>query len=433
MPFYNPNSMFASEFTSTDSSPIVAVFAADELAFELGLWLSGLESFLSTSGHAFTETNGAKDAARNWTKEFRLTHSALLLCAKLNFRLRKTIGPDVEAGEHSGLTSADLDDLTLVLRDAIVLNESIIKSETLKFGDWRSWNSILLDKIKGSSVFDKLTEPIDRPGEEYLPETLQKLLQSKHIPFADEADLRIVIPRFAMILQWLSLVGRMLKNDEPLKPSLLIFSKVFEHTEDLINHINNRLSRFPNEEAELFGSLDSASYTAAVELKKVFNQELTGLVRIRPAPSIYARIETAYSLLNDSFQQILAGFAHVIDPKVLPSDVFPNFRTKLEKSLALREDLWKVSQAVQAAEQKPEKQMLEALNGNLKNFLAETLGLLYYKDKETVERFCEEIMTTTEKKDLVPVLHRFGAYLETLFGQVNMRTVLAGHPWKAPK
>jgi len=32
----------------------------------------------------------------------------------------------------------------------------------------------------------------------------------------------------------------------------------------------------------------------------------------------------------------------------------------------------------------------------------------------------------------VPILHRFGAYLETLFGQVNMRTVLADHPFENP-
>jgi len=54
---------------------------------------------------------------------------------------------------------------------------------------------------------------------------------------------------------------------------------------------------------------------------------------------------------------------------------------------------------------------------------------LFYKDTETVERFIEEVLVTTDKKDLVPILHRFGAYIETLFGQVNMRTVLAKHPF----
>ncbi|MDQ3323521.1 MAG: hypothetical protein M3525_13985 [Acidobacteriota bacterium] len=54
---------------------------------------------------------------------------------------------------------------------------------------------------------------------------------------------------------------------------------------------------------------------------------------------------------------------------------------------------------------------------------------MFYKDMETVERFIEEVLVTDNRKDLVPVLHRFGAYLETLFGQINMRTVLAKHPF----
>jgi hypothetical protein len=57
----------------------------------------------------------------------------------------------------------------------------------------------------------------------------------------------------------------------------------------------------------------------------------------------------------------------------------------------------------------------------------------FYKDKETFERFAEEIIVTKEKKDLVPILHRFGAYVETLFAQVNMRAVLEKHPFEVPK
>jgi hypothetical protein len=52
---------------------------------------------------------------------------------------------------------------------------------------------------------------------------------------------------------------------------------------------------------------------------------------------------------------------------------------------------------------------------------------------ETVERFIEEVLITTDKKDLVPILHRFGAYLDTLFGQINMRVVLAKHPFEYPQ
>jgi hypothetical protein len=60
------------------------------------------------------------------------------------------------------------------------------------------------------------------------------------------------------------------------------------------------------------------------------------------------------------------------------------------------------------------------------------MRFLMYKDWETFERFVEEVLKTQNKKDLTPILHRFGAYLETLFGQVNMRGVLASHPFQPP-
>jgi hypothetical protein len=61
------------------------------------------------------------------------------------------------------------------------------------------------------------------------------------------------------------------------------------------------------------------------------------------------------------------------------------------------------------------------------------MRFLMFKDCETVERFVEEILRTKNRQDLVPILHRFGAYVETLLGQVNMRTVLANHPFDYPK
>jgi hypothetical protein len=118
-----------------------------------------------------------------------------------------------------------------------------------------------------------------------------------------------------------------------------------------------------------------------------------------------------------------------MDPKIVAGDLFPQFETKLGQSLALRKDLWLVLQSVQAAEQNPDKKLLEAVNQELRSFLDRSLSYLFHKDRETLERFSEEIFATSEKKDIVPILHRFGAYIETLLGQVNMRTVLANHPF----
>jgi hypothetical protein len=55
-----------------------------------------------------------------------------------------------------------------------------------------------------------------------------------------------------------------------------------------------------------------------------------------------------------------------------------------------------------------------------------------YKDWEAFERFMAEVHAARGAVELTPVLHRFGTYLEALFGQINMRTVLADHPFDHP-
>ena len=433
-PLFNPATLFSDSREEFKDSAIIAVFDPDELSFELGVWLAGLESFLKRGDQAFSDKNRPADTGGNWARECRLTRAALLNASKLNFRLRKAVaGPipsDGETATGDSTTTDELDSFALVLRDAIVLNESVLgTNKSLSFADWRAWSSTLIDKLESSPVFRKLILRTQTAGESFLPERLKVLASGSSVPFADEVDLQIILPRFGTILGSLSIVGKMLRHDEPLKPSLIIFSRVYELTHDLIVHMNNRLSRFPNEDAAMFDSLDGASYTASLELRKVFSQELTGLVGIRPVPSVFARVETAYELLSDSFRQILAGFARVADPQILPSDLFPNFQTKLEQSLALRQNLWQALQAVQAGEQNPDKKVLEEVNKELREFLERTMSFLFHKDRETVERFAEEIFATSEKKDIVPILHRFGAYIETLLAQVNMRTVLSDHPF----
>ncbi|MCV4615447.1 hypothetical protein OFM04_36660, partial [Escherichia coli] len=77
--------------------------------------------------------------------------------------------------------------------------------------------------------------------------------------------------------------------------------------------------------------------TASLELKKVFQQELRGIIGLLPPTSGYARIETAYGLLLDSFQQILVELARTAEPNATPFDFFPRFQLKLDQSLVLRE------------------------------------------------------------------------------------------------
>ncbi len=424
----NPSNSSAANAGTNGNLPVQS---ADELVFQLGLWLSGLESFLNIRNHSFAEDNRAKISARDWTREFRLTHSTFLLCSRLAFQLGNTIKNEDQTSLE--VSSDEIFELSQTLKDAILLNEGVLRAAPLKFGEWTAWSNLLSDKFKSVAVFDKLIKTAEKTGEKSLPESLVKLIESKPIAFSAKADLQLVLPRLAKILKWLSVVGEMLKQDEPLKPALLIFSRIYEQVNEMTAFINNRLLRFPDEEDELFGTLDGAAYTASIELRKVFNHELSGLVDIRTTPSVYAKIETAYALLNDSFQLTLITFGKLLDPSIEADQIFPNLKVKFEHSMLLRQKMWNMLQDVRNAEQNPESFPLDKLHEKLIDFRDRTQHFLFYKDKETIERFIEEVLITKNKKDLVPILHRFSAYIETLFGQVNMRVVLADNPFEYPQ
>lgn len=440
---FAPLDMSADSFADDEGAlmPLPALDAG-ELAFEIGLWLSGLESFLNVRNHTFAEDSRTKAATRDWTKEFRLTHSTLLRCSRLTFQLGKTLNTDDDSTEEldfdfemdsftqkSEYTADEIYNLSQALKDSIALNEAMLRAAPLKFGEWSAWCNLLGERFKSVEVFGKLVAAAEKTGGEFLPEALQRILASKPLPLAVASDLKLILPRFAKILKWLNVVDKMLKNDEPLKPSLLIFSRIYEQIQEMMSFANNRLLHFSDENSQLFSTLDAAAYTASIELRKVYQHELAGLAEIRQTPLVYAKIETAFSLLNDSFQQTLLTFAQIIEPGIEPVQMFPNFQSKFKQSLILRKNLWQLFQSVKATEHKPEKAQIAPLHKQLTDFLNTTLHFLFYKDMETVERFIEEVLITTDKKDLIPILHRFGAYLETLFGQVNMRSVLAKYPF----
>jgi hypothetical protein len=439
-PVEAPGDTRATKDVPRDLKPASRGFDEADVMSELGIWLAGLESFMAACDQPFGEPAGTKnliDAAR----EFSLTRSVLIKCSTLNSRLmnlRTTSGPDDDplgnavAGHVFQISEKEHDDLSASLRDAIVLNDSLIGAETLGYSEWRSWCNLLSQRFDALPAVRKLIRVAEMSAERYLPDKLNDLLGRGSIN-VEHAELSLLLPRFARILKWLSVVGKMLEADEPLKPALIIFSRVNEQIYELINYINNRLARFQDEEADLFSSLDAAAYTASIELKKVYTQELAGVATLRPATTIYARIETAHSLLTESFQQIITGFARLIDPKADVFKLFPNFQQKVEHSLILRQELWTIVKLARAAEKDPEKRPVESLNTALREFMAESIRFLFYKDTETFERFVEEIRVTKQKKDLVPILHRFGAYLETLFAQVNIRAVLEKFPFNPEK
>jgi hypothetical protein len=402
------------------------IFSAEELAFEIGAWLTGIRSFASTCQPTFAGDN--RSAVPDLRREFRIMTLALMHLSRLTIRLQN-VGEDHWL-DSLGLSRRTIDQFSSIIRDGVLLVDSHARAASVSSGDWQAFISSLIDRLDNDPVDEKLRRHSFDSAYQTLPAILRSLFERDDIDLTDRVDYLDVVPRVAAALRYLGIVGRMMRDDEPIKPALLILAAVHDQARGMIDHINLRLARNPNEEATLFNSLDSASYGASLELKKVFQQELRGIVGVLPPTSVFARTETAYSLLLDSFQQILLDLARTVDPAATLFDFFPRFQIKLDQSLILREHLWGILKAVKAAEESPVKEKVSHLKQELADFVTITIRFLHYKYEETFERFNEEVHAALDKKDLVPVLHRFGAYLETLFGQVCMRSVLADHPFQ---
>ncbi len=407
-----------------------AIPPADTVAvtFQLGAWIGGLASFLSNNGRFALDR---KIPALNevYNKEIRIARAALNRCAHLSFVLTDSLS-------RKGGNEFSIDEIrtfSATLREPVQLANALVNAPAVRLGEWKAWRTMVLERLFTDPAFSKLVAYAEMGGANFLPEKLKKLVGDTKTTPRIRRELETILPRFGKILRLLDIVGEMLERDEPLKSALLIFAKVAEQTQELVDYLNQRVAEHQEVPDEFMSVLDGASYMASLELKKVVQQELSAVASIRPATNVYARAETAYALLSESLQQILAQFAKQIDPTIDVFDLFPNFRNKLEQSQMLRKEIYAIAQIVRLAEKEPDGRNIEKLNTTLIRFMDKTVRFLFYKDIETFERFVEEILVTKQKKDLVPIVHRFGAYLETLFAQVNMRAVLESHPFEGGK
>jgi hypothetical protein len=428
-------------FEHAAENPAAAAEGFSGASFELGLWLLGLKCYLKTRNHPFPEGNKSSASVKNWSNEARLMRSALLQCTRLVLQLNAPpLCDDSEDGAPAEETyrneqkfqSKDLTELATFLRNAVIVNENLLRSPEITFQSWLALGALFSEKLDRLEIACELMSDAQSIASANLPAELTDSLQTKIISAEVAADLRHVFPYFGRLLKYLGLVEEMLAKDKPLKPALLIFAAIYEQLQEMMRFINNRLLRFRDENVPLFEALDCVVYATSVEIRKIYSYELAEISETRQAPLIYAKMEAAHSLLRDCVQQSLIGLAQTVAPELDAIEVFPNFKIKLEQSLALRQQIWNLKKRVQSMESTPESSELKKLHKELNEFVDTAMRYLMFKDWETFERFVEEIVRTRSGSDLTPVLHRFGAYLETLFGQVNIRAVLANHPFQVP-
>ena len=414
-------------------------------ARELGTWLQALLSFFEQ--HPAGEP---ASPARDFTPETRVVRDVLIRCLQL------IASPDADAESYAAFVLEDeppaagappreagrealgggegaLAPLEEVLRDACELCDALLEAPTVKFGAWAGLGGMLARAVSQSAAAaDLMVASSGAPGGA-LRESLSAAADRVEPDELGE-DVVAVFSALGLALERLRFVEDSLRRDAPLKRLLPVFALIQSDAGRVLDLIENRALRVEGLEKGVRDTLDGTAYAMRMELRKAFDYELSGVAALRQPLHVFAKIENAHGLLRDCFQQSAVTLAQCFDPSVEGAQLFPAFRAKLDQSLALRRDLWNLVRFVRrasaggGAEAQPAKVL-----ARLKTFEEESLRLLMYKDREPFERFVEEAETALDAAELAAVLHRFEAFLETLFGQVNMRAVLADIPFEPDK
>jgi hypothetical protein len=414
---------------------------------ELHIWQLALRSFFNLRNHSLSDTERAEIVSRDFSPELKIVSQVLRRSLLLSLNCTSDEPPasfdmdEAAAFDNISLnaahdTSNEEDHSPLVplinaLSDLCRMCESVLPAK-IDFQLWTSIEQIVRRELDYSRFIEQLERHLCAGNfllRQY-PE-LHKVAE-RITPDTLAADMSAIFSQLMQMLEQLRLVETLLRHDAPLKQTLAIFTLVHEETRALVDFIEKRASHAEEIDGAVFDALDCTGYAIGVELTRVFGRELVGLASLRQSPAIYTKVENAHGLLRDSFQQSLVSLVQIFDSTFDGANFFQSFRSRLEQSLVLRRDLWTLLQLVLQAEQDRDRRPLRPLLERLDVFRQGSLRFLMYKDWETYERFVAELLAARGAVELAPVLHRFGTYLEALFGQINMRIVLADHPFDYP-
>ncbi|MCA1634257.1 MAG: hypothetical protein LC802_11330 [Acidobacteria bacterium] len=314
-------------------------------------------------------------------------------------------------------------------RRSCLICDGLLAAPSIHFGGWSGLRGILARELEQSEAARSLSEAVCGRAPDSLPDPL-RALAGKLTPDELGEDILNIFSTFVRSLEHLRFVELSLKSDGHLKQLLPVFALVLDEGGELIDLLENRALHVEGAGKNILDALDGTAYAIRMELRKVFEHELAGLCALAHPPQIYARTENAHGLLRDCFQQSVVAIAQSVEPGFDGSQLFGAFNTRLEQSLALRLDLWRLLELVRQAGSErgpyPKTLLLEQLAA----FSERSLRFLMYKDWDSFERFVDDVESAQTDAQLETVLHRFVTFLETLFGQINIRAVLSGHPFE---
>ncbi len=422
-----------------------------DFLFELEMWINGFERFFKIQNLPLSDYERQNILSKDFSGELKLagdvTARMSQLCIELiskdkqnllNFEryieneFKKTSFPDYFLEKILEEPSPE-DSITILLdslSDMRVIINELCKRESISYQVFIGIGHIITREIKRCKYIELLITYKYKPHYDKIQNKKLSLIVKN---IKDEELKQCIAKSFLELfrmLNYLKYVEIALKLDRPLKNSLMIFSLIKSDLTFLIDFLESKIVNSDKYSEHIRESIDATIYALSMELKKVFNHELVGVIYMKQPQTIYAKVENSHGLIRDSIQNSIVQIAQVFDKDFDGVEIFQNLSNRLKESLKLREDLKSLIDFVKNFQVDIEKKDVTSLIERLAKFRDISLKYLMYRDWDDFERFMEEVIISSGASSLKDVLHRFQVYLEALLGEVNKRAVLQSYDEK---
>jgi len=293
-------------------------------------------------------------------------------------------------------------------------------------------NQLPSDSPHGSTFPQPSQGIVKEPaGEINLPAPLRTLIEGL-TPVPVSLTMRHVFTILARQLDYLQLIEKKVQQDQLLPSTFSVFTHVHKESLALIEYLETCVLQLEDVAGEdLLSTLDGIGYAIGHEVGRVYGFELVGLNHPEQCP-LRAKLERAHGMLRNCFQQSTISLAQVFDTTLDGEHLFNDFQERRNEALTLYRDLWQLVQLARRADKECDQFSVALLVAHLKRFRDGSMCYLMYKDWEEYERFVKRVTAARRVLEIAPALEGLACYLETLLGQVRLRSVLTNLSFIVP-
>lgn len=257
---------------------------------------------------------------------------------------------------------------------------------------------------------------------------------------------------FFRLLGYLSFINTNAEKRDDVRHNLMMLALVHSESRLLIHFFEHeapgRLAKNKTRgDTGLFLDVcDTLAFQFTMELRKVQQQVLRDMAATGSVSRIRNALQAGVGILRNFYQQSVVLVVQTFSPTIRGVNIFPDFVSKLEQSVRLREDLWLLNKVCDFGEQKlaspsPSATDLAHVLGPLTEFIQYFLDSSYksvrFGDHDEFDRFFQYVHALAKAPEAASMraadarkkLEAFNRFVETTMGQVRHREELREIPF----